>query len=58
MFNESELLEIRALTVAIDKLLLDCDLGHDPSLLGNAITLSGMLNALTERITGQVDEAA
>ncbi|MBQ7547918.1 MAG: hypothetical protein IJT41_13260 [Clostridia bacterium] len=58
MFNESELLEIRALIVAIDKLLLDCDMLHDPDLLGSAITLSGMLNALTERITGQVDEAA
>lgn len=58
MFNESELLEIRALIVAVDKLLLDCDLRNDRTSLGNAITLTGILNTLTERITEQVDEAA
>lgn len=51
MFNENELLEIRALIVAVDKLLLESD-------LQNATMLSGMLKALTDRITEQVDEVA
>ena len=50
MPNENEMLQIRALIVAVDKLLLESD-------LENATMLSGMLRDLTQRITEQIDEA-
>ena len=51
MPNENEMLQIRALIVAIDKLLLEQD--YD-----NATMLSGMLLTLTDRITERECEAA